>query len=469
MFIESVIFTPFCINAKLQRLKRSLTINPDTFPPILLQSCAHQLSIPLSIIFTKFFDTSVLPSSWLTSTVIPLFKKGSRNSVSNYRPISLTSSCCKVMESIIHDSLSHYLLSNNLLSNHQHGFIKSRSTLTNLLSSLRHWLTSLDSGNSTDVLYIDFAKAFDSVSHSKLLHKLKSYNILGKLHNWIAAWLTGRSQSVKIQNIFSSFKSVLSGILQGSVLGPLLFLVFINDLCDLIPPEAHPTFFADDLKLFSDETPILSGFLPNHVSSTLLQNALDILLYWSNLWQLPISLPKCSVLSISNSKSPKPRIYSLGNTNLPQVRSCSDLGVIIDDKLTFSNHILSTTKKAYTQSAMMSRCFLSKNPHLLTRAFTSYVRPILEYASPVWSPHFTKDIDSLERVQRRFTKSFHNLRSLPYSTRIERLNLQPLHIRRLNIDLTTCYRLIHELTHLDSTLFFTLPTFCHSRPSIHSH
>ena len=104
----------------------------------------------------------------------------------------------------------------------------------------------------------------------------------------------------------------------------------------------------------------------------------------------------------------------------------------------------------------MSRCFLSKNPHLLTRAFTSYVRPILEYASPIWSPHFTKDIDALERVQRRFTKSFHNLRSLPYSTRIERLDLQPLHTRRLNIDLTTCYRLIHELTHLDSTLFFTL-------------
>ena len=104
----------------------------------------------------------------------------------------------------------------------------------------------------------------------------------------------------------------------------------------------------------------------------------------------------------------------------------------------------------------MSRCFLSKNHHLLTRAFTSYVRPILEYASPVWSPHFTKDIAALERVQRRFTKSFHNLRSLPCSTRIERLDLQPLHIRRLNIDLTTCYHLIHELTHLDYTIFFTL-------------
>ena len=151
----------------------------------------------------------------------------------------------------------------------------------------------------------------------------------------------------------------------------------------LIPQEVHPTFFADDLKFFSDEIPILSEFLPCHVFSPLLQNALDILLSWSNIWQLPISLPKCSVLSISNSKSPKPRIYSLGNTNLPQVRSCSDLGVLIDDKLTFTNHILSTTKKAYTQSAMMSRCFLSKNPHLLIRAFTSFVRPILEYASPV--------------------------------------------------------------------------------------
>ena len=155
----------------------------------------------------------------------------------------------------------------------------------------------------------------------------------------------------------------------------------------------------------------------------------------------------------------KSRIYSLGNTKLPQVRSCSDLGVIIDEKLTFSNHILSTTKKAYTQSAIMSRCFLSKNPHLLTRDFTSYVRLILKYASPVWSPHFTKDIDALERVQRRFTESFHNLRSLPYSTRIELLNLQPLHIRRLNNDLTTCYRLIHELNRLDSTLFFILLLF----------
>ena len=285
-------------------------------------------SLYLSLLSSpKFFDSSSLPSSWLTSTVITLFKKGNRNSVSNYRPISLTSSCCKVM-SIIHDSLSlsHYLLSNNLLTDCQHGFIKFRSTLTNLLSCLRHWLSSLDSGRSTEVIYIDFAKAFDSVSHPKLLDKLKSYNILGKLFDWISAWLTGRTQSLKIHNFISSFKSVLSGILQGSVLGPLLFLLCINDLCDSISPDVHPTFFADDLKLSTDEMPIPSEFLSVYVYSPLLQNSLNyLLLSWSELWQLTISVPKCSILSISNSKSPKPRICSLGTINLPQVKSYSDL------------------------------------------------------------------------------------------------------------------------------------------------
>ena len=132
--------------------------------------------------------------------------------------------------------------------------------LTNLLSCSRHWLSSLDSGKSTDVIYIDFAKAFDSVSHSKLLHKLKSYNNLSKLFDWISAWLTGRTQSVKIHNFFSTLKSVLSGILQGSVLGPLLFLLFINDLCDSISPDVHLTFFADDLKLSLTTFPFLLSF-----------------------------------------------------------------------------------------------------------------------------------------------------------------------------------------------------------------
>ena len=320
---------------------------------------------------------------------------------------------------------------------------------------MRLWLSSLNSGQSTDVIYIDFAKAFDTVSHPKLLHKLKSYGILGKLLQWITAWLTGRSQSVKLGDIYSSFKAVLSGVFQGSVLGPLLFLIFINDLPDNISPDANPTLFADDLKLSSDQKNIQVSSSPLHVFCPILQTSLDSIHAWSILWQLHISIPKCSTLSISNVKSHKPRLYSINSHPLPQVTSCSDLGVIIDNKLTFSNHILSITKKAYIQSLLLSRCFLSKNANLLQRAFTSFVRPTLEYASPIWSPHLTKDILLLEKVQRRFTKSIRSIHSLPYESRLDKLKLDTLSLRRTNIDLCTCYRIIHHLTPLDPSHFFT--------------
>ena len=150
--LDNILFTPNLVSTKFLSLTKSTTLNPDNFPPIVLQSCAHQLGLPLSIIFNTIFERSEVPSTWLTSTVIPLFKKGQRNQASNYRPISITSSCCKVMESIIHESMSTYLLSNNLISDSQHGFLKRRSTLSNLLYSVRHWLSSLNPGKSTDDL-----------------------------------------------------------------------------------------------------------------------------------------------------------------------------------------------------------------------------------------------------------------------------------------------------------------------------
>ena len=359
------------------------------------------------------------------------------------------------MESIIHDSMTSYLISNNLISNHQHGFLKKRSTLSNLLESTRQWLSSLNSGKSTDVIFVDFAKAFDSVSHSKLLHKLKSYGIHGKLLDWIAAWLSGRTQSVKLGSSFSIPRSVLSGILQGTVLGPLLFLLYINDLVDIIPSEAHPTLFADDLKLFSDTTPLFNSASSSGISSPLLQDSLNKLLFWTQLWQLPISIPKCSVLSISNSKLLIPRSYFIGSHQLPQVTNCSDLGVVINNQLTFSCHILSTVKKAYIQSALISRCFLSRDAHNLKLAFCTYVRPILEYASPIWSPYIQKDITLLENVQRRFTKSISKLHNLPYTTRLHSLDIPSLSCRRIQTDLATVYRILHHHTFLEPSLYFT--------------
>ena len=155
-------------------------------------------------------------------------------------------------------------------------------------------------------------------------------------------------------------------------------------------------------------------------------------------------------------KTPKPRLYFLNSHSIPQVSNCSDLGVIVDDKLSFSNHILSITKKAYTQSILLKRCFVSNNPTLLKRAFVSYVRPILEYASPAWSPHSAKNILLIEKVQRRFTKHLRNLRSLPYASRLNSTGLQSLQHRRTISDLCTCFRVLHNLTPLRSHLFFTI-------------
>ena len=247
-----------------------------------------------------------------------------------------------------------------------------------------------------------------------------------------------------------------------NVLWPVVqTIININDLTDHIHPDAHPTLFADDLKIFSDQfqtsASSASGSLSS--SSSLLQSTLNSIVIWSSTWQMTsISIPKCSVLSISNSKTCVPRLYYISNTSLPQVTTFNDLGILIDDKLTFSAHIRSSTKKAYSKSILLSRCFLSRNPKLLTAAFTSYVRPLLEYASPVWSPHLIKDIDTIEKVQRRFTKSFPNLRDLPYPIRIARLNILPLSERRSNIDLITSYRILNNLVHHTSFQFFTLRT-----------
>ena len=293
---------------------------------------------------------------------------------------------------------------------------------------------------------------------SLLLHKLISYGFSGKLHAWISTWLSGRTQTVKLGSSFSSPKSVLSGILQGSVLGPLLFLIYINDLIDLLSPDCHPTLFADDLKLFSDTSPVFIPGSDSLVASRLLQSSLDHLLLWSSLWQLPISIPKCSVLSISNSKLLRTRHYLIGNHPLPQVSYCSDLGVIIDSQLSFSHHILATTKKASRQSALILRCFLSRDALNLKLAFYAYVRPILEYASPIWSPHTQKGIDLLENVQRRFTKSISKLHYLPYTARLSSLNIPTLSCRRTHIDLCTVYRILHYHTCLDPSCYFSFRT-----------
>jgi len=421
---------------------------PDGLTAMLLKNIACSVAKPLSALFNSSFELSAVPEIWKAATVTPVFKKGSPSDVSNYRPISLTCIICKIMESIIKDKLIAYLLDKKLITKQQHGFLAKHSTCSQLLECVNDWSIELNVRNCIDVAYIDFQKAFDSVVHSKLCHKLKSYGISGKLLNWITEFLFNRVQAVKINNIVSDYVPVKSGVPQGSVLGPVLFLLYINDLVDLFGPGLSVKLFADDVKIYA---------VINDINDVLLfQSGLDALIVWSTEWQLPISLHKCSVLHMGRKNIG--HTYQINGVPLPNVTEVTDLGVLFDSNLRFTKHYRLIVNKAQHRAALILRTFKSREPALLFKAFLTYVRPLLEYCSPVWAPVYKTDIELIERVQRNFTKRLLGFRNKSYSDRLNLLNADTLELRRLKCDLVMIFKIVHKFVDINFDEFFCLNT-----------
>ena len=247
--LSSIHITSDIVFNKLSTLKSNKSPGPDGLHPLVLKEAAAQLCIPFSMLFRRSFDEGHLPDDWKTANIVPVFKKGVSSGPGNYRPISLTSIVCKVFESIVREDIIKHLTSNNLLSNSQHGFLPKRSCTTQLLTAMEHWTNEIQLGHPIDVLYFDFKKAFDKVPHERLLIKLKAHGITGKLLDWIRSFLQGRKQRVTFNGVKSSWGDVLSGVPQGSVLGPIFFVVYINDLPQVL--TNHCLLFADDTKLYS--------------------------------------------------------------------------------------------------------------------------------------------------------------------------------------------------------------------------
>jgi len=436
------VFTPNAVEQKLRKLKVTSSAGPDGLQALLLKNLAHELARPFSVLFTISYDLSLLPDIWRVALVSPILKKGLSSDVSNYRPISLTCIACKIMESIIRDQLMSYLLRNKLITKQQHGFLSRHSTCSQLIECIDDWSLSINSRQNVDVIYIDFSKAFDCVIHSKLLAKLASYGICGKLLLWIQNFLSGRSQAVKVGRYVSSFSDVLSGVPQGSVLGPLLFLLFINDITDIFGENLTVKLYADDVKIYS--------VIDHDGRAAELQQGLADLFHWCTKWQMKINVQKCSVLTLGRACFN--HLYSIDNESLPRVKSVKDLGVHVDSNLRFSSHYDDIVAKAHQRAALILRCFECREPLLLFRAFSVYVRPILEYCSPVWNPVYIGDIKRIEAVQRRFTKKLSGYRHISYDTRLRLLRAESLELRRLKLDLIMMYKILHGLVAVD-TLF----------------
>jgi hypothetical protein len=445
--LDNIDISPEIVQRIMSKLKKNSAAGPDNLPPIFFCSTSHSLSFPLATIFRSLIETKDLPSEWKHSIITPKFKKGNPSDVRNYRPIALTCVCSKMFESIIAGDVLAYLTEHNLISKSQHAFLKKHSTTTNLLESVHDWTLSVSNKKAVTIAYIDFCRAFDSISHPKLIHKLSSYGITGNLLFWIQAFLTNRTQVVKISSHMSTYISVTSGVPQGSVLGPLLFLLFINDLTDSTLPNVHVKLFADDLKLYTE--------LSYSSAHTNFQSQLNLIHLWATTWQLEISYEKCNILNLHDKL---PQTFSFNTTQIRTADSVNDLGVLIAPSLKFNNHIDSIILKAKQRASIIHRSFLSKDKTILTRAFTTYVRPLLEYASPVWSPCHLTLISAIESVQRNFTKRLSGLQNLNYSERLKLLTLKSLEHRRLIIDLQTCHKIIHQNILITSENFLKLST-----------
>ena len=418
----------------LQKLDISKSSGPDNLHPMFLKELALELSEPLCTIFNASIMTNTIPNDWKKGHISALFKKGQRCLASNYRPVSLTSIICKTIEKLVRQHIIDHMKINKLFSKKQYGFISGRSTSLQLLNVIDKWTEALDQGLYIDCIYMDFMKAFDRVPHERLLSKMKAYGISNGILCWVRDFLSDRIQKVIVNGSSSNWSEVTSGIPQGSVLGPLLFVIYINDLPDVVNSEAF--LFADDTKLFR--------VIENNTDIEILQEDLTNLQEWSDLWLLKFHPDKCKVIRYGNS-SFVPRYMMMNNSN-EHILECADkekdIGVIFDASLQFEIHMKEKISKASSIFALIRRSYKYLNITTFKLLFKSLVRSHLEYASSVWSPWKIKYIDSIENVQRRATKQIPGFKNLSYEERLRRLKLPSLKFRRIRGDMIETYKIL---------------------------
>ena len=418
----------------LQNLNPGKASGPDNIPNRILKCYATQLAPMLTFIFNQSVTTGCLPKEWTTAHISPIFKKGDRHLPENYRPVSLTSVACKVLEHIICRHMLTHLEHHDILTSLQHGFRRGHSCESQLLVTVQDIFKQYDDGNQVDVVILDFSKAFDVVPHQRLLLKLDHYGIRGNTHAWIKGFLSGRTQRVMVNGEISSTAAVTSGVPQGTVLGPLLFLCYINDL---------PLAVKSQVRLFADDC-LLYRPINCKQDQVTLQEDLASLQQWAEKWLMKFNPHKCYMLRLARSKTPITGDYSLCATTLVQVSKNPYLGVLFSEDARWGDHINKTVKKANSTLGFLRRNLRRCPSKLKELSYNSLVRSGLEYASIVWDPHLVKDVNKLEAVQRRaarFVCSNYDRHS-SVSAMMNSLGWSTLQTRRRQARLTMLHRII---------------------------
>lgn len=383
------------VEEKLSNLDINKAPGPDELPPILFKMCAKALAPPLHIIFNKSIESGTFPTQWKLAHVTPIHKEGSTHDVRNYRPISKLSIAAKIFDNIVADELFDQF--KDVIVPQQHGFFKKRSTVTNLIDYTERLQKTIDCMGQTDVIYTDFSKAFDKVSHRKLLEKLHRQGIGGRLLDCFRSYITGRTQRVQIGECLSFTINVSSSVVQGSHLGPLLFSIFINDVSEILH-DVNFCIYADDLKFFKKINSLQDVLV--------MQENLERLDLYVRQNNLSLNRKKCVVTSFSRKISNLTKFnYNIKGFVIRRKETMRDLGVTYDTKLTFNEHVETVGCKARRMLGFIMRVGKQfKNPLTFTSLYNSLVRSHLEYASVIWNPHTAQQKIKIERVQHKFLR-----------------------------------------------------------------
>jgi hypothetical protein len=427
--------------SRIRKLLKEINVNkspgPDGINGRVLKACREGIAYPLSCIFKLSYNTGQIPSDWKLGNVVPVHKKGSKTSVENYRPISLTSLVMKIFEKIVRDKL--LAKCQHKLNDKQHGFLPHKSCTTQMIGYTDSLSLSLNDNVRTDVVYFDFAKAFDSVNHDIILKKLKQqFGIDGTLLKFIMNYLKDRQQRVVIGGSQSGLKAVRSGVPQGSILGPLFFVLFINDICDCISDGTHITLYADDTKIWRR----IVGW-DDHA---ILQQDIDALKNWADMNKMKFHPDKCKALCVSNRASEnvlqwaaafpfQTFFYTLDGVDIDFVESEKDLGVYVTSDLKWEVNVAALCTKASSRLGLMRRSLRFVKDQKQKRAFyLSLVRSLFEHCSVIWRPTTSTLLEKVESIQRRAVKWIlhekdHHYNDFEYLARLRDLDLMPMEFK----------------------------------------
>ena len=433
------------IDKALKEIKPHSSCANDDMPAILMKKCSDTINYPLLLIWSNSLENSYVYPQYKQQIITPLHKKESRSVPENYRPICPTSHSSKTCERIVRDKIIDHLVRNNLLCKHQHGFRRGHSCLTQLLNHINIVILNFINNKDTDCIYLDYAKAFDKVDHELLIHKLQAYGIQGPLLNWIKSFLSERYQTVSVNGTHSYRSKVQSGVPQGTVLGPLLFLIFINDIDKCIKHSF--------ISCFADDTRVGEG-IAECTDCEHLQEDLNSVIQWTAENNMLLHEGKFQYINHNCGESKllqelpfTSELYEYitpNGTILSPEDSVRDLGIKVTSSLTWSPHIRNIVDNANRMAAWILSVFHTRDSEVMLTLFKSLVRPRVEYSCPLWDPKKISDITAIEQVQRQFTSKIKFLEDCHYYERLTALKLMSLQRRRERYCILHLHKIIYN-------------------------